>query len=167
MPVIEPMLQEFRNEAAVTRRVLERVPAEKLSWKPHPKSMTLGQLAQHIAAVPGGIAKIVQLDSFEVSPDTFVFPEPKTTREIHEAFEQSVRDAEACLGGMTDQAAQSQWRLTHGDKVILDLPRAAVVRMIMLSHWYHHRGQLSVYLRMLDVPVPSIYGPSADESPLA
>jgi uncharacterized damage-inducible protein DinB len=168
MPImLAPMLDEFRNEAAVTRRVLDRVPADKLTWKPHPKSMSLGQLAHHIATVPGGIAKIVQLDSFEVSPDNFVFPQPNNTREIHEAFEQSVRDAEACLSGMTDQAAQSQWRLTHGKKVIFDLPRAAVLRMIMLSHWYHHRGQLSVYLRMLDVPIPSIYGPSADESPLA
>jgi len=167
MAMLEPMLEEFRNEAAVTRRVLERVPTDKLSWKPHPKSMSLGQLAQHIATVPGGIAKIVQQDSFEISPDAFTFPEPKHTREILEAFEQSVRDAEEYLKGVTDQSARGQWRLTRGDKVLLDMPRAAVLRTIMLSHWYHHRGQLSVYLRMLDVPLPSIYGPSADESPFA
>lgn len=140
MSMLEPMLEEFRSEAAVTRRVLERVPADKLSWKPHPKSLSLGQLAQHIATVPGGIAKIVQPDSFALDPNAFTFPEAKSTREIHEAFEQSVRDAEACLQGMSDQKASGQWRLTHGKKVILEMPRAAVLRMIMLSHWYHHRG---------------------------
>ena len=167
MPVMEPMLQEFRNEAAVTRRVLERVPADKLTWKPHPKSLSLGQLAQHIAALPGGIAKIVQPDSFELPPAAFAFPEPTSMPEVQEAFEQSVREAEAYLKTVSDEAAGAPWRLTKGERVLLQMPRTAALRMLMFSHWFHHRGQLSVYLRILDVPVPSIYGPSADESPFA
>jgi len=167
MATLEPMLQEFRNEAAVTRRVLERVPADQLGWKPHPKSVSLGQLAQHIATLPGGIAKIVQLDTFDLPAQAFTFPEPQHTAEVHEAFEQSVRDAEAYLMTVTEEAAAAPWRLAKGNKVLLEMPRSAALRMLMFSHWFHHRGQLSVYLRILDVALPSIYGPSADESPFA
>jgi uncharacterized damage-inducible protein DinB len=165
--MLDPMLSEFREEAAITKRVLERIPADKLSWKPHPKSMSLGQLAGHIATVPGALAKITQMDAFDVSQGSFVPPQPKDMQEVHAAFEQSVRDAEACLAGMTEQKAQGSWRLMYGDKEIFSKPRISVLRSIMLNHWYHHRGQLSVYLRLLDVPVPIIYGRSADESPFA
>jgi predicted dithiol-disulfide oxidoreductase (DUF899 family)/uncharacterized damage-inducible protein DinB len=162
---LDPMLREFREEAATTRRVLDKVPADKLTWRPHPKSMSLGQLAIHIATVPGALAKITQPDAFDVSQGNFQPPQPKDKAEIQTAFEQSVREAEAYLDGMTEQAAQGNWRLMLHDKELFTQPRASVLRSIMLNHWYHHRGQLSVYLRMLDVPVPSIYGPSADENP--
>jgi uncharacterized damage-inducible protein DinB len=164
---LDPMLSEFREEAAITRRILDRVPPDKLSWKPHAKSMSLGQLANHIATVPGSLARITQLDEFDVSQGNFNSPSPNSMQAIHAAFEQSVRDAEACLAGMTEQKAQGKWRLMFKDKEISTQPRISVVRSIMLNHWYHHRGQLSVYLRLLDVPVPVIYGRSADENPFA
>jgi uncharacterized damage-inducible protein DinB len=163
----EPMTGEFRQEAATTKRVLERVPADKLTWKPHPKSMSLGQLALHVATIPGGIAKIAQADEFDVSHANFNFPPPANTAEILAALDASVQAAEACLGGLDDSAAMRTWRMMRGEKEIFAMPRIAMLRTIMLSHWYHHRGQLSVYLRMLDVPVPSIYGPSADDNPFA
>ncbi len=162
---IDPMLREFRDEAVITRRVLDRVPAEKLSWKPHPKSMTLGQLAIHIATVPGSISRISQQDSFDVSKGSFAPPQPKNMDEVQAAFEESVREAEKWLTDMTEQQAQAPWRLMFGNKEIFAQPRRSVLRSIMLNHWYHHRGQMSVYLRLLDVPVPVIYGRSADEGP--
>ncbi len=160
-----PLLNEFRSEAATTRRVLERIPQDKLSWKPHAKSMSLGQLAWHVATVPGAIARITQLDTFDVTQANFEPPQPKNMQEVMTAYDQSVLDAEAYLSGMTDQKAQAGWRMMRGDRELSVTPRIGVVRTIMLNHWYHHRGQLSVYLRMLDVPVPVIYGRSADENP--
>ncbi|HEV7220202.1 MAG TPA: DinB family protein [Terriglobales bacterium] len=164
-PVMDPMLSEFRAEVMITRRVLDRVPAGKLSWKPHPKSMTLGQLAIHIATVPGSISRISQQDSFDVSKGSFVPPQPKNMDEVQAAFEESVREAEKWLTDMTEQQAQAPWRLMFGNKEIFTQPRRSVLRSIMLNHWYHHRGQMSVYLRLLDVSVPVIYGRSADEGP--
>ena len=164
----EPMLNEFRQEAAITRRVLDRIPADKLTWKPHPKSMSLGELAIHTASIPGRLSYIVaQQDKFEPNADAFVPTSPKDLAEVHGAFEQSCKDAEACLEGMSDQAAMGDWTLVVRGKPMFTQPRIAVLRSIMLNHWYHHRGQLSVYLRMLDVPVPVIYGRSADEDPFA
>jgi uncharacterized damage-inducible protein DinB len=163
----DPMLREFREEAAVTRRVLEKVPPDKLSWRPHPKSMSLGQLAIHIATVPGALARITQQEALDVSQGSFEPPQPKNMAEIQATFEQSVRNAEACLDGMTEQAAQGSWRLLLRDQEIFTKPRVTVLRSIMLNHWYHHRGQLSVHLRLLDVPVPAIYGRSADDNPFA
>jgi uncharacterized damage-inducible protein DinB len=140
---------------------------DKLLWKPYPKSMSLGQLALHIAIVPGRLAGITQQESFDVSQRNFEPPQPKSLSEIQTAFEESVREAESCMKGMTDETAQSSWRLMLGDKQILQKSRVAAMRSIMLNHWYHHRGQLSAYLRLLDVPVPVIYGRSADENPFA
>ena len=164
---IESMLGEFREEAAITKRVLERVPTDKLTWKPHSKSMSLGQLAWHVATVPGGLAKISQMDSFDVTQGNFEPPCPKSVDEILTAYGQSVADAEQCLKGTTEQRAQANWRLMKKDREIFSRPRIEIMRAIMLNHWYHHRGQLSVYLRLLDVSVPVIYGRSADEDPFA
>ena len=165
--MIEPMLNEFREETVITRRVLERVPADKLSWRPHPKSMSLGQLALHVASIPGALARIAQLEEFDAAKATFDPPAPGDVKEIHATLDQSVRSAEECLSGMSEQAAQGNWRLTFGGKKVFTKPRVGVLRSIMLNHWYHHRGQLSVYLRLLEVPVPVIYGRSADENPFA
>jgi uncharacterized damage-inducible protein DinB len=165
--VLAPVLQEFREEAATTRRVLERVPESKLTWKPHAKSMSLGQLAWHVATTPGGIARLVQQESFDVIHGNFVPPQPKNLGEILAAYEQSIRDAEKCLESMPDDRAKGPWRLERNGKEVFTQPRTAVIRTIMLNHWYHHRGQLSVYLRLLEVPVPVIYGRSADEDPFA
>ena len=162
-----PMLSEFREEVVVTKRILDRVPPEKLSWKPHAKSMSLGQLAIHIATVPGAVARVTQQDSFDVSQGNFVPPQPSNVEEFHAAFDHSVREVEDCLNGMTNQQAEGNWRLMLKDRELFSKPRISVLRSIMLNHWYHHRGQLSVYLRLLDIPVPVIYGRSADENPFA
>jgi uncharacterized damage-inducible protein DinB len=164
-PTLEPMLNEFRDEAKITRRVLERVPADKLAWKPHPKSMCLGQLALHVASIPGNLSTIGQEEEFDIKQSDFFPPVPNDVKEIHAAFEQSVRSAEECLGTMSEQTAQGNWRLTFRGNEVFTKPRVRVLRTIMLNHWYHHRGQLSVYLRLLEVPVPVIYGRSADENP--
>ena len=161
------LLQEFRDEAAITSRLLERVPADKLSWKPHPKSMSLGQLAGHIASIPGRISKLVQQESFDVLKGTFVPPQPASLEEILTTLEQGVRDADQFLQGFDAESAAATFRLLKGDRELFRQPRAVTVRTIMLNHWYHHRGQLSVYLRLLEVPLPVIYGRSADTDPFA
>ena len=166
-PALEAMLDEFRAESAITRRVLARLPEDKLGWKPHAKSMSLGQLAWHIATGPGDMARITQLDEFDAGQTNFTPSQPKSAAEIHSAFEESIGAAEKYLGGMTEERAMGTWRLRAHGKQLLSQPRIGVLRSIMLNHWYHHRGQLSVYLRLMDVPVPVIYGRSADEDPFA
>ncbi len=167
IPMSQAMLVEIQQEAATTRRVLERVPENKLAWRPHKKSMTLGQLALHTAEVPGAIAKISEPDEFDASQANFGPKQPESLGEIFAAHDESVRAAEDCLQALTQEKANATWRLKMGTKEVLTIPRAGLLRAIMLNHWYHHRGQLSVYLRLLDVPLPSIYGPSADENPFA
>ena len=166
-PMLEPILSEFREEAATTKRMLERVPADKLSWKPHEKSMSLGQLAVHVANIPGSIAKLVQGEEFDVSTANFVPTPPNNLEEVHTAFHQSIQAAEDYLQSVTEQKVLGPWRLTAGGKELFTKPRVAIIRTIMLNHWYHHRGQLSVYLRLLNVAIPVIYGRSADENPFA
>lgn len=161
--IVDPLIAELEQEAVSTRKLLERVPADKLTWKPHAKSMSLGQLALHIATVPGGIAQMLQMDSFQV-PE-FVQAEAKTAAELVPTLDQSIATAKSVLDGFDDQRAMGMFRVIVGDKEVMAMPKAAVMRVIMLNHWYHHRGQLSVYLRELNVPIPSIYGPSADENP--
>jgi predicted dithiol-disulfide oxidoreductase (DUF899 family)/uncharacterized damage-inducible protein DinB len=165
--LLDPVLREFREEVETTRRVLKRVPADKLGWRPHPKSMTMGQLANHVAMIPGRLAKLTQLDGFDASQANFEPPQPASVEEIQATLEESIRDAESVLKATSDDAARASWRLTLGDREIFTKPRIGVMRSIMLNHWYHHRGQLSVYLRLLDIPVPVIYGRSADENPFA
>jgi uncharacterized damage-inducible protein DinB len=160
-----PMIEELREEALTTKRLLERVPGEKLSWRPHPKSMTLGELTLHVASIPGNLATLAQLSEFDASQANFQPPAPHDLAEIHAALEQSLRTAEATLGGMSDESALEKWRLTMRGNELFAKPRVGMLRSLMLNHWYHHRGQLSVYLRLLDVPVPVIYGRSADENP--
>jgi len=158
---------EFRDEARTTRRVLERIPADKLGWKPAAKSMTLGQLALHIAVVPGRTVSMFQKTEHEVDPHGFRFQEAQSKEEILAAFDQSVNDAGAFLDSLSDEQLRAAWTLKANGRTLFTKSRQDVIRMIMLSHIYHHRGQLSVYLRLLDVPLPSIYGPSGDENPFA
>jgi len=163
--MLEPISGEIAQEAATTKRVLERVPEDKLTWKPHPKSMTLGQLAMHVATIPGGISKLARVDDFEINPANFAPPVPKSSAEILAALDASVQEAQEYLGGVSEASALGMWRAKMNGKEVMSMPRAGLLRAIMLNHWYHHRGQLSVYLRLLEVPVPSIYGPSADDNP--
>jgi len=163
MRLIDPILMELDQEAQTTKRVLERVPQEKFSWKPHPKSYSLGQLAMHIASAPGIVAGAAGKDTYEISGGPP--PEPKSHKELMDTFSANLTSAKDALNDLDDARLMSTWNGMVNGKVVLSIPRIGLVRAILLNHWYHHRGQLSVYLRLLDVPVPSIYGPSADENP--
>lgn len=165
MSIAEALLDELEQESQATRRVLERVPQAQLSWRPHPKSMSLGQLALHVAMVPGAVAELLVPDSME-APD-FIHPEASSAADLVPALDASVARARQHLGGLSDAAMGSTWRVMKGGRELMAMPRVAFARSIMLNHWYHHRGQLLVYLRLLNLPVPSVYGPTADESPFA
>jgi uncharacterized damage-inducible protein DinB len=165
MKIIDGLLAELEQEAATTRRVLERIPQEHLSWKPHPRSMSLGQLALHVASVPGLVAEIAAVDI--ATPNSFNQPEAASAAELVPALAESVAKAKRALGAYDDTKMAATWRLQKDGREVLAMPRVAFVRAIMLNHWYHHRGQLLVYLRLLNLPVPSVYGPTADENPFA
>ena len=161
MPIAQSLLAEFETQAPVTRKFLERLPSDKLTWKPHSRSLTAGQLAYHLAFVPGGIVRAAQKN--QIPPPDFQFPQPATVQEVLDAFDQSAATVREVLPGFDDAAMNATWRIVAGDQEIAAMPRVAFLRNIMLNHWYQHRGQFCVYLRLLDVPVPSSWGPSADE----
>jgi uncharacterized damage-inducible protein DinB len=165
MSMTAALLQEFDNEAKTTRRVLERVPTDKLAWKPHPKSMSLGVLALHVAGSPAVICGWAAEDETQFKGEPL--PTPVSTDEILSAHDASVETSKEILGGLGDEGMQRMWTGKAGGNTLMAMPKAALVRTIVMNHWIHHRGQLSVYLRLLDVPVPPIYGPSADENPFA
>jgi uncharacterized damage-inducible protein DinB len=164
MKIADVLIAELEQEAQATRRVLERVPQARLSWKPHAKSFSLGQLALHVATIPGNVASLVAHDVVP-EPPKFLQPEAATSAELVPALNASIAQARTIVGGFDDAAMHATWRLLFDGKELMAMPRAAMLRMIMLNHWYHHRGQLLVYLRMHDVPLPSVYGPTADENP--
>ena len=166
MSITQALLQEFEHEAKTTRKMLERVPADKFDWKPHPKSMSLGQLAQHMAMTPGTTCGWACEEETKLGGGGKP-PVMTTTAEIVAAHDKSVAKVKETMAELGDAGLMKAWKATAGDKTIFDMPKGALIRSIALNHWYHHRGQLSVYLRLLDVPVPSIYGPSADENPFA
>jgi len=163
--MIDGLLQELEAEAETTRRVLERVPDDQLAWRPHAKARTLGELAFHVAMVPGGVAELFGGPSPAEAPQFGADPRPKSAAELIPELDQSIEKAKTALGGMDDATLLATFRLMAGDREIFAVPRVALLRSVMLNHWYHHRGQLTTYLRQLDVPIPSIYGPSADENP--
>jgi len=165
MSAIQALLQELEHEAKTTRRVLDRVPADRLAWKPHDKSMSLGQLALHVATVPGAIADMSRKSPFQVGQ--FVQPSPGSASELLPALDRSVARACEILSAMNDTELTEIWRAVDGTRDVMAIPVGVLFRSIMLNHWYHHRGQLSVYLRQCGALVPSIYGPSADENPFA
>jgi uncharacterized damage-inducible protein DinB len=165
MTIADTLLQELEQEAMATRRVLERVPGDQLGFKPHEKSWTLGQLALHVAQLPGGIANLSA--SSPAQAPQFNQGSAKSAEELVPAFDASLARARQVLSGASDAELMADWVLMDGDQEIWRVPRAVLLRTLMLNHSYHHRGQLTVYLRELNVPVPSIYGPSADENPFA
>ncbi len=165
MRLVDSILMELDQEAQITKRVLDRIPDDKLAWKPHPRSYSLGQLALHVASTPGNVAALAVPDTKEAS--NFSQPEAKSRQEVLDTFSKSLESAKETLKKMDDAQLMSTWKLTKNGKVLMSVPRIGFIRSILMNHNYHHRGQLSVYLRMLDVPVPSIYGPSADENPFA
>jgi len=173
MPVAEPIvtnsiaesfLAEFETQSPFTRRFLERLPEDKLTWKPHEKSMTAGQLAMHIATTTAGIVQLVQENPRQARGE-FVFPQPASRDKILKAFDASIVTVRRELPKFDDAAMHESWRLVAGDKELFAVPRMGFLRDAMLSHWYQHRGQFSVYLRLLNVAVPATWGPSADEMP--
>jgi uncharacterized damage-inducible protein DinB len=164
MKQIDTLLQELEQEAPTTRRVLERVPNDKLTWRPHEKARTIGELALHVAVLPGAVAEFVAKPSPAQVPQ-FIDPKPASAAELVPTLDQGIAKAHKALGGFDDAALSSSWRLLDGERELFTTTRGALLRTLMLNHWYHHRGQLSTYLRTLGVAVPSIYGPSADENP--
>jgi len=164
MSIAQNLLAEFEVQAPITRRFLERLPEDKFTWKPHEKSMTAGQLAYHLAFVPGGVVRFVQSNPAE-APD-FNFPQPASRQEVLKTLDESVAAVQTLLPKFDDATMRETWRIMAGGREILAQPRVLFLRDIMLSHWYQHRGQFSVYLRLLSVPVPASWGPSADEPPL-
>lgn len=163
MRIADRLITELEHEAKTTRRQLERVPADKLSWKPHPKSMSLGQLALHVAQTPGLVAQLAKASIDR--PPQFQQAEATSLAELLDAHDKSIADAVATLAAWDDAQMRETWTMSKDGKALMSVPRAALLRTIMLNHWYHHRGQIQVYLRLLDVPVPSVYGPTADEHP--
>jgi uncharacterized damage-inducible protein DinB len=166
MAIADSLVMELEMEAKTTRRVLERIPEDKLTWKPHDTSMTLGQLASHLAGAQGFLATAASADTFDfgsASPRP-----PATTRaEILDSFTKGTTTAKELISKMDDARLMGIWTATMKGKTLMAVPRVGAIRGLVMNHIYHHRGQLSVYLRMLNVPIPSIYGPSADENPFA
>jgi uncharacterized damage-inducible protein DinB len=168
MPQITaPFIIELEHEAATTRRLLERVPDGKFDWQPHPTSKKLGPLAAHVAETSGFFAGVLANDNFDMAELKYSPPEAHSTADLLAQHEQSMMTSKQFLSDLSDERAMTVWNFKAAGKVLFAAPRIVLVRSLMFSHWIHHRGQLSVYLRMLSVPIPSIYGPSGDENPFA
>jgi uncharacterized damage-inducible protein DinB len=164
MSATAALIQEFDQECKTTRRVLERVPSDKMGWKPHAKSMSLGQLAMHVASAPAYITGWALQDATEMTGAST--PEAASTADVLAAHDAGVTKTKETLSKIGDAGLGAMWTMKMPDgTTVMTMPKGALVRSIAFNHVYHHRGQLSVYLRLLDVPVPSIYGPSADERP--
>jgi uncharacterized damage-inducible protein DinB len=158
--IAEKLIPEFDQEMATTRRLLERVPTDKGTWKPHEKSFALGHLTQLVATMPGWITRTLREDNVNLAGGSgYSF---QTTESLLDQFDRHVKEAHSAIEEATDQDLEGPWSLKHGDNVLFTQPRGAAVRN-HINHLIHHRGQLSVYLRLIDVPLPSIYGPTADE----
>ncbi|MBX3133442.1 MAG: DinB family protein [Gemmatimonadaceae bacterium] len=165
MSLAAQLVQELEQEAAVTRRVLERVPKDKFDWAPAPKTRTLGQLAMHIATNPGSTMALAAANPSHMPEMTDATPHSRA--QLLAALDESVLAAKTLLAPMTDAQVTERWTVLAGGKEVLAMPRNAFLRAVFLNHWYHHRGQLTTYLRLLGETVPAIYGPSADENPFA
>lgn len=165
MRLSETLLPEFDHEMANTRKTLERIPEDKFDWKPHEKSTALGGLATHLANIPSWGALAIHTESFDMAPQgqPLRVPQANSRQEVLEAFDRNIAAARSAIVGASDEHLLNPWSLLSDGKTVLTLSRIAVLRSFILNHSIHHRAQLGVYLRLNDVPVPSIYGPSADE----
>ncbi len=167
MTIAQSILPEFDQEIATTRRVLERVPADKLDWRPHPKSYTMGQLANHLARVCEWVPTTLEATEFDVNPAEGGTPQPTIADSVEgmlEVLDKTSSEARAVVEKTTDEAFMVEWSLKSGGETRFAAPRIAVFRSFIMNHIIHHRGQLTVYLRMNDVPLPQVYGPTADET---
>jgi uncharacterized damage-inducible protein DinB len=168
MGISESLLPEFDHEMANTRKTLERIPHEKFDWKPHEKSTAMGGLATHLSNLPRWAVYAIDQDSLELAPEGKPLPPaelPKSEAELLAIFDTNSAEARAAIAGASDEALFKPWTLMSNGNEILTLPKIAVLRSFVMNHIIHHRAQLGVYLRLNDIPVPPIYGPSADESP--
>ena len=165
MTISQMLLPEFDEEMKNTRKILERVPEEKLEFKPHEKSMSLGRLASHIAELPGWSSRVMESDVFEVQQGQKPYA-AQSRKDLLYKFDQSVAEGRKAIEGASDEHLGKMWSLKFGGKQVFALPRAAVVRTMMMNHLIHHRAQLGVYLRLNEVEIPGMYGPSADEMKL-
>ncbi len=166
MTISETLLPEFDHEISLTRKTLDRIPDDKFAWAPHEKSMKLGSLAIHLAEIPSWVGPTLSQDSLDVAPaegPRYKPPELNTRAEVVAHFDKNVAAARAALAGASDDTMQGDWSLLAGGKTLFTMPRISVIRNLVLNHTIHHRAQMGVYLRLNDLPVPSIYGPSADE----
>jgi uncharacterized damage-inducible protein DinB len=166
MSISQMLLPEFDHETANTRKTLERIPDDKWDWKPHAKSGTLGWLASHVATLPDWTRVTIQSDQLDFAPVNGPRYEPPKTRnrkELLEVFDKLTAEARAALVGLKDEDVMKPWKLLMGGKEIFTMPKGACLRGFCFNHLIHHRGQLTMYLRTLDIPVPALYGPSADE----
>ncbi len=166
MSISESLLPEFDHEMANTRRSLEGLPEDKFTWKPHEKSMTLGKLATHVATLPGWAVTTIQQDSLDIAPPgapPFELPKLNSVKQLLDTFDEEVRKARASIAGASDGLFFKPWQLLMGGKELVTMPKIAVLRGMVMSHLIHHRAQLGVYRRLNNLPVPAIYGPSADE----
>ncbi|MFI5243158.1 MAG: DinB family protein [Gemmatimonadales bacterium] len=164
MPTVRDFLMELDSEAPTTRRTLERVLPDKMNWAPHERSLTLGQLAMHVANIPGVLAELSMKPSFDAST-VIPRPTPASLDHLLTTHEESVAKARTLIGAMDDVSLATPWRMFNGNLEIASMPRGVFLRSVLFNHWYHHRGQLTVYLRETGAKVPSIYGASADEHP--
>ena len=166
MSISAALMPEFDQEMAKTREALERVPTDRFGWKPHEKSFSIGELANHMARLPGWGAATMTTESMDLDPEAgeFEAPEPvETAEELLELFDTQAAGFRAALAEAGDEAMMASWTLSNGGEELFTMPRVAVIRGMILNHLVHHRGQLTVYLRLNDLPVPGLYGPSADE----
>ncbi len=167
MSLSQSILPEFDHEMANTRKVLERIPDDKLDWKAHPKSNSMGWVGMHLAEIPGWVAITLNQDNMDVDPpggQPYRTPSAQSRGEILRRFDENVASARAVIAGTSDEQFMKPWSLLKGGQTMFTLPRIGVLRSFVLNHNIHHRAHMCVYLRLNDIPVPALYGPSADES---
>lgn len=163
MTIGNAFLAELKQEAQATKKLLELVPMDKADWKPHDKNTTLGRLATHIAEIPSWFGVTLMQDELDFAKSDFKPYTAQTNEELVEMMEKNIKDAEAILNEFPDEKMNDGWTMRTGDEIYFTLPKVQVTRTWCLNHWYHHRAQLGVYLRLLDIPLPNVYGPTADD----
>lgn len=163
MKLIDALLAEFQYESQLTRNMLERLPDGKFDYKPHEKSMTMGQLANHIGDIPNYVAGTLDVDVLDFADSDYKIPTIATKDELVKAYDENVAKAVESFKRHGDDELLKEWTMKDGDKVYMKMPKAQVLRGFVLNHNVHHRAQLQVYMRMNDIPLPSVYGPTADE----
>lgn len=163
MAMKDPILAEFQHEAALTRKTLDKIPDDKFDWSPHTKSFSLGKLASHTADIPNWAVMTMKQPELDFATADYKPKNEKTKDEILKNFDENVKAAVDAIKAGSDEDMMSNWKLRNGEQVYFEMPKAQVLRGMVLNHTIHHRAQLGVYLRLLDIPVPAIYGPSADD----